>query len=336
MPPMDTSTVDAPAFDWQGKFADVPSDMLRCGDRLSDGAVKALVLCYALVRLQNPPPDDPCGPDDSAEHFMTPRGGWGVALGCEERTARRWRGELVKVGIIDALGPAWAGGRAIFAFRQHDISTRRRVPLDRWAELSPDLARTFAVLCTYAGRDSNRAWPRRETLARDLGLSSPDTVTARMRRLAAAGMVHARRRRRGSVLYTILETRFRSGGRTQTAFQDEANTKGADSNRASRGTETAHGGDRNRVSGGTETAPEQESLNESPEREGRNDSGSPSANERPSADGEPPDHPRFSTAEVRSIVRETLKSSGLRPRKKTQREITAEGLAVLRDGLTRR
>ena len=80
-------------------FAPVPWAALRAGDRLSDGAVKAYALLCGLARVQNPRPEDP-GDYGEFEDVRPPAGGWGAALGCTDRTARRWIAELIDAEFV--------------------------------------------------------------------------------------------------------------------------------------------------------------------------------------------------------------------------------------------
>ena len=76
------------------------------------------------------------------------------------------------------------------------------LPLDLIGLLQPDLWRTWAVLRTYVGA-KGYAYPRRLTLAENMGLSRLATVTDRVARLEAQTYVKAEARNIGSNVYRV-------------------------------------------------------------------------------------------------------------------------------------
>ncbi len=182
-------------------FAMVPRSILRCGDRLTDGAVMHVSTIFGFLPFHS-------DPEAEAEdrQFRTPRGGWSLAMRHTERAVRRWRNELKRKGyIIEGDRFAWMIGPQAPC----EGSPRVRLPLLLDRGLTPDLWRTWAVLYSYRDKDGN-AYPALATLAEDMGLSRRTTVTDRIQRLADMGLVAVKRRRRGSNVYEVPPKEARS------------------------------------------------------------------------------------------------------------------------------
>ena len=194
-------------------FAPVPWAALRAGDRLSDGAVKAYALLCGLARVQNPRPEDP-GDYGEFEDVRPPAGGWGAALGCTDRTARRWIAELIDAEFV--IREAEAEFVIV-----HAEGPRALISLELLDTLSPALWRAWAVIQSRLNR-FGRVTVTRETLAADLGVNRVKTVSDRLRALAACGVLAKHRRKRRANLY--MGHKFRAGTdpdtRTKTAHQD--------------------------------------------------------------------------------------------------------------------
>ena len=174
-------------------FAIVPWSVLRCGTRLRDGPVMLLSFIYALQHFHSPAEGDP---EDL--QFRKPADGWEAAIGHDRRIVKRWFAELQDREWIFEEG---FDGRRMYQIAYNDSTEHRcKLSLDFIGKLAPDMWRTWAVLRSYTG-PKGYAYPRRETLAEDLGLSRPETVSDRLRRLERLMLVERTRRRIGSNIY---------------------------------------------------------------------------------------------------------------------------------------
>ena len=189
-------------------FAPVPWSVLRAGDRLSDGAVKAYALLCGLARIQNMRPEIP-GDYGEFEDVRPPDGGWGAALACTDRSAQRWIAELIGADLVIRES------EAEFAI-YHPEGPRALISLKLLGALSPALWRTWAVMQSRLNR-SGRVAVTRETLAADLGVRRVKTVSDRLRRLEACGLLAKHRRKRRANLYTA--DKFRTAAVPDSALE---------------------------------------------------------------------------------------------------------------------